>query len=55
MAKEALRNAPGAEHSGPAVSEMVKAMERVRCALETAIAATRELDNELAEMSSETN
>lgn len=54
-AKRALRNAPGAEHSRPAVSQMIKAMERVRDALETAIAATRELDNELAEMSSETN
>lgn len=54
-AKEALRNAPGVDLSGSAVSHLIKAMKRVCNALETAIAATRELDNELAEMSSETN
>lgn len=54
-AKEALRNAPGVDLSGSAVSHLIKAMNRVCNALETAIAATRELDNELAEMSSETN
>lgn len=46
---------PSVEHSGPAISQMVKALEGVRDALETAIAATQELDNELTEVSSETN
>ena len=54
-AKKALRNAPSAEHSGPAVSQMIEAQERSRDALETAIAATRDLDNELTGVSSETS
>ena len=54
-AKETLRNAPSVEHSRPAVSQMIEAQKRSRDALETAIAATRELDNELTEVSSETS
>ena len=54
-AKETLRNAPSVEHSGPSVSQMIEAQERSRDALETAIAATRALDNELTEVSSETS
>lgn len=54
-AKETLRNTPSVERSGPAVSQMIEAQERSRDALETAIAATRDLDNELTEVSSETS
>ena len=53
--KKTLRNAPSVDLSGPSVSQMIEAQERGRDALETAIAATQELDNELAEMSRETN
>ena len=53
-AKESLRNTPSADFSGPAVSQMIKVLERVRDALETAIVATWELDNGLTK-SSETN
>ena len=54
-AKKALRNSPSVECSGPAVSQMIEAQKKSRDALETAIAATRELDNELTEVSSETS
>ncbi len=54
-AKETLRNAPSVEPSGSAVSQMIEAQEKSRDALETAIAATWELDNELTEVSIETS
>lgn len=53
-AKESLRNTPSTDFSGPAVSQMIKVLERVHDALETAIVATQELDNGLTR-SSETN
>ena len=54
-AKKALRNSPSVEHSGPAVSQMIEAQERSRDALENAIEATRDLDNELTGVSRETS